>query len=263
MKSLLYHQSSRLTTCGLNSADCASRGVFVPSFLRSGTWISGPEFLRLPESDLPKTPDSDLTLTTEDLEVKILVSNIAVVEDGSNVINKLFSWYSDWHCLKRAVAQILCVKAILKLTIAKKKDFPRNKRDKKDIQALSVQDLQEAEVAIIRFCQETNFADEMTAVRKGNTVKTSSHLRKLSPVLQDRLIRVGGRLSRSAMPLESKHPVIMAKNHQVTQLIIRHIHENVGHSGRSHTLSRLRQKFWIPGAISAIRKMISKCLYMS
>ncbi len=62
------------------------------------------------------------------------------------------------------------------------------------------------------------------------------------------------------MPSESKYPIILPKNNHVTQLIIRHIHENIGHSGRSHMLSRLRQKFRIPGAISVIRKILSKCV---
>ena len=100
----------------------------------------------------------------------------------------------------------------------------------------------------------------MRPLSKRNVVKRSSHLHKLAPILQDQLIRVGGRLNRSAMPSEAKHPVFLPKDHRITQLFIRHIHEDLGHSGRSHTLSRLRQKYWIPGAISAIRKVLTKCV---
>lgn len=39
------------------------------------------------------------------------------------------------------------------------------------------------------------------------------------------------------MPSETINPIILPPNHHVTQLIIRHVHENVGHSGRSHTLT--------------------------
>lgn len=165
------------------------------------------------------------------------------------------------HHLQKAVAWILCIKAALKKAIAKKKSLLGNKEeDKHNTQSLSVENLQEAEVAILQFCQQISFADEMTALSKGNTVKRSSHLHKLAPILQDQLIRVGGRLNKSAMLSEAKHPVVLPKNHHVTQLIVRHIHDGLGHSGRSHTLSRLRQKIWIPEAISAIRKVISKCV---
>ena len=59
---------------------------------------------------------------------------------------------------------------------------------------------------------------------------------------------------------EAKHPVILPKDHHIPQVIIRHFHEDLEHSGRSHTLLRLRQKYWIPGAISALRKVITKCV---
>lgn len=72
-------------------------------------------------------------------------------------------------------------------------------------------------------------------------------------------MRVGGRLSRSALPEEFKHPVILDKSSRVSELILQEIHKEVGHSGRNHVLSKLRQRFWIPGANSAIRKVLSKC----
>ncbi|KAL3981342.1 small subunit ribosomal protein S12 [Sarotherodon galilaeus] len=78
-------------------------------------------------------------------------------------------------------------------------------------------------------------------------------------ILKDGILRVGGRLSRSALPEEFKHPVILDKSLRVSELILQEIHKEVGHSGRNHVLSKLRQRFWIPGANSAIRKVLSKC----
>lgn len=43
-------------------------------------------------------------------------------------------------------------------------------------------------------------------------------------MLDDGALRVGGRLSNAAMPEESKHPVIIAKDLHISDLIIRHIH---------------------------------------
>ncbi|KAK2920523.1 hypothetical protein Q8A73_000008 [Channa argus] len=42
-------------------------------------------------------------------------------------------------------------------------------------------------------------------------------------------------------------------------LILQDIHEQIGHGGRNHVLSTLRQRYWIPNAISAIRKILSSC----
>ena len=62
------------------------------------------------------------------------------------------------------------------------------------------------------------------------------------------------------MPEEVKHPAILPKDLHVTELILRDIHENVGHSGRNYVLSKLRLKYWIPGAHAAIRRVLSKCV---
>ncbi|KAK2907800.1 hypothetical protein Q8A73_008873 [Channa argus] len=43
------------------------------------------------------------------------------------------------------------------------------------------------------------------------------------------------------------------------ELILQDIHERIGHGGRNHVLSTLRQRYWIPNAISAIRKILSSC----
>lgn len=44
------------------------------------------------------------------------------------------------------------------------------------------------------------------------------------------------------MPEEVKDPVILAKDLHISDLILRHIHKEVGHGGHNHMLSTLRQK---------------------
>lgn len=72
-----------------------------------------------------------------------------------------------------------------------------------------------------------------------SSVKKSSDIYKLDPVLKDGLLRIGGRLSRAALPEENKHPLILSKNEYVTNLILQHIHRQLGHGGRNHMLSTL------------------------
>ena len=79
------------------------------------------------------------------------------------------------------------------------------------------------------------------SLQKGENVKGNSHIYKLNPVLDDGVLRVGGRLSKAAMPGESKHPVILAKDLHISDLILRHIHQQIGYAGRNHMLSKLRQ----------------------
>ena len=101
---------------------------------------------------------------------------------------------------------------------------------------LTIQELQQAENGILRFVQRQSFREEIDAIEKHKRVKKSSSLFKADPTVDEGLLRVGGRLSRAVMPVEAKHPAILSKNAHVSQLIISHAHQEVGHSGRNHVL---------------------------
>ncbi len=143
--------------------------------------------------------------------------------------------------------------------------FYLTKRCKKDKEAwwsnaLTVDELEQAEIELIRFTQREKFADEIATLQKNKApVKRSSSIYKLDPMLQDGVLRVGGRLNKSALPEETKRPVILSKDLRIATLILQHIHEELGHSGRNHMLARLRQKYWIPKSNSAIRKVTAQC----
>nr|XP_054760217.1 uncharacterized protein LOC129266391 [Lytechinus pictus] len=131
--------------------------------------------------------------------------------------------------------------------------------------------MREAEKKILSYEQKRAFPEEINALntaqsddgganQKWKTVKKNSKIYKLDPKMDDGLLRVGGRLSRSSLPHEAKHPVILPKDSHVTMLILRKIHEVSGHSGRNHMISILHQKYWITGASSLIRSMVGKCV---
>lgn len=125
---------------------------------------------------------------------------------------------------------------------------------------LSSDELEKAELEIIRLCQRKRYSEELVSLQKDGVVKRSSQLCKLNPVLHADIIRVGGRLDKAMMPEEVKHPVILDKDLHISDLILRQIHKDIGHCGRNYMLAKLRQKYWIPGAGSAIRRILSKCV---
>lgn len=131
------------------------------------------------------------------------------------------------------------------------------------VQTVTMEDLLQAERAIIEFCQRQRFSEEITKLKAsptGKGVSKTSSLYKLHPILENGILRVGGHLSKSAMPEEAKHPVILPKDTLVSSLILLHIHEQVGHGGRNHVLSELRKTFWIINANYASRSVLSKCV---
>lgn len=128
-------------------------------------------------------------------------------------------------------------------------------------QQLTLEDSTKAEMAVIHFCQRDSFRKEIDCLQGGSShVQRDNSIYRLDPKLDQNVLRVGGRLSKSALPEEAKHPTILPKNHHVSKLILHSIHQQVGHSGRTHMLSRLREKYWIPCANSMARKTISECV---
>ena len=54
--------------------------------------------------------------------------------------------------------------------------------------------------------------------------------------------------------------MLLPKDHPISTRIVRHYHESLGHAGREHVLSALRQRFWILQARSLVRQILRKCI---
>ena len=134
---------------------------------------------------------------------------------------------------------------------------------------LSVQDISEAELVILRWVQRQVFPNELNQLEiehKDNiqsraiSVRKNSSLYKLDPYVEDGLLRVGGRVRRANLPDNTKHPIILPNKHHTTTIIIRYEHENLGHAGRNHVLSNLRTKYWIIAGNAAVRRVLASCV---
>ena len=133
-------------------------------------------------------------------------------------------------------------------------------RTNQKIKPLDVEELQSAERAIIKAVQTSRFGEERLSLEEAKKVKKSSHIISLDPVLIEGTLRVGGRLQNSPLKNATKHPAILPKDHHIASLIVRHYHGISGHSGLEHTLSLIREKYWIVKARSLLRRILSSCV---
>ena len=74
-------------------------------------------------------------------------------------------------------------------------------------------------------------------------------------------MRVSGRLHRSNLTDETKHPIILDPSDRLISMIIDEVHRENGHVGAQHTLHKLRTRFWILHGLAAIKKRIRNCIY--
>ena len=72
-------------------------------------------------------------------------------------------------------------------------------------------------------------------------------------------MRCGGRLEKSGIPYETKHPILLPRDHKLTELIILDCHERVGHNGVKETLTEFRGRFWTARGRQRVRMLIHQC----
>ena len=128
--------------------------------------------------------------------------------------------------------------------------------------AVNTQELQNAEMEIIKVLQREEFQEEMSVLHSNDTqqgsqgcnstkvVKKTSTLYRLDPFLDEIGLRgFGGDLKHADLTTAVKHPVILPKKGHVTDLIISYYQDMVEHQGHGMTLIQIRSAgFWIIGA---------------
>ena len=262
----------------MNPADEASRGH------QTERWLRGPEFLWKPESEWPHQPFDDAEVLPSDPEVKansLVVKKRPSTEVGDQVddepntvgfqhavdpVQKLAEHYSSWYRLKKAVAWLMRARNVLQAK-AKSKTKPCATNFTGE---LTVEELEAAAKVIIKSTQKQVYGEEMAVLEKrsiksgqevkGCHVKKSSPLRNLDPLLDDGLLRVGGRLRASTLEHGRKHPLILPGDSHVARLIIEDTHRQAGHQGREHVLAALRERFWVTKGNTAVRRVLRTCV---
>lgn len=125
---------------------------------------------------------------------------------------------------------------------------------------ITAMELEPAELAIVKIIQHEALDDEFRMLTKSKQVHRSNRFIKLSPYIDNGLIRVGGRLKNANLPFESQHQILVPRTHFVCKLIIMHAHRKCMHGGLRLTESTFREKYWITNARQEIKNSIDKCL---
>ncbi|XP_046548628.1 uncharacterized protein LOC124258605 [Haliotis rubra] len=261
-----------------NPADVASRGINV-SDLSESMWLTGPEFLW--KESLPSNDCNDETqISADDPEIRKVKVHVVTKTAETFDLGRI-EHISKWNRAKKAIAICLKLKAKLLNKLSQcNKGVGVNRSLLDDI---DVSDLQRAELKIIKLVQRESFENEFTILKpkkelddqerpvmrddrkllkdQKKFLKASTNLSRLDPYIDsDGVLRVGGRIKNSNLSFSFKHPVILPRKHHVTDMIVRHFHEKLGHQGRGMTVNEIRSNgLWIIGCSSDVSHLISKC----
>eukprot|EP00117_Sycon_ciliatum_P019525 scpid23902/ scgid17679/ len=237
-----------------NPADIAPRGAAATVLVDSSLWWNGPEFLQLEQEHWPVTSfaepateqqERSKRATDEPLTaIRTLFVNASTTDD--DIGDRLTATrYSSWSRYQRVMAYVLRFLSNCRQPTANRQ-----------IGALTVDDLHDAEVYILKAAQAESFPVEVAALSKVHAVAPKCKLAPLTPIMDDDgLLRCRGRLDEAeSLLFDTRHPVILPRDAHVTKLIVAHHHVNNKHcAGVNHLWSELAARYWIIGGREAIR----------
>lgn len=235
-----------------NPADDATRGLSCYELNGRCRWIEGPDFLQRESDHWPMEPRLMPDLG-KDSEVKGDATVMMMeTRQEENPLVRLWARYSSWHKLLRGVSWI---RRFLYWRL-------RRGLEQGDKSRLKVSELQASRTAVLGCVQREHYEAEIKDLKERGALRKTSPLFQLEPHLgEDGLLRAGGRLKRAPLSTDSKYPVLLPRDHRITELIVRETHENkAGHSGREHTLAVIRQEFWVPKGRRLIDQVLKTCL---
>ena len=241
IKEVIPPESWRYVKSSENPADCATRGMSTEQLKHHSLWWTGPSFLsnfnEQEEKEIPK-------YVTDQEERKTKQCNVTTRHSRDDIIPNILNKHSNFTRAVRVLAWVL------RFTLHSGTRIP----------FLTTTELAKAKNIIIKYVQESEFADEICNLKANRQIDNKSKLLSLNPFLdEDGLLKVGGRLKHANISEEMKHPLIVPHSSHLTNLIIDQAHCATFHAGARMTLAYTRQRYWIIGGNRAVKNRLHTC----
>ncbi|EPB78661.1 Pao retrotransposon peptidase [Ancylostoma ceylanicum] len=233
-----------------NPADIGTRGATIDELQTLSQWWKGPPFLALDEAHWPESDEKHVQGASPQEEqpdeaYMAVQTNTTNPEDSdteprSQDTEKVIdpTRFSKWVTLLHTVTIVL---RFLVLCSSKAATiFGRN----------NIQFIRRAENILLRIAQQEN-------------PPTSDQKKQLHLFLCEKTLlwKSEGRLKNAFLPQEAINPTFLPNKNYITTLLILYFHSNNNHCGVNHTLTALRQRFWIPKGRSAVKRAIRNHCY--
>ncbi|UYV80338.1 hypothetical protein LAZ67_18002516 [Cordylochernes scorpioides] len=229
-----------------NPADCASRGITSSELVNHSLWWNGPDWLSNSslQDPLPITYELPKEVCHEKRKT------VPIVHFTTCPIIDFIFKFSTFRKLSRVTAWLL-----------RFIHNAKHRSDKIKHKELSSNELDNSIRTLIQIIQSSEFKTEIQCCNQSKVLPSNSKLLSLNPFIDSSgILRVGGRLRKSNLQFNEKHPIILPHNHFVTELIVQQFHVEHLHSSLQLTLCAIRQKYWIPSGRILVKKLINRCM---
>ena len=222
-----------------NPADLGTRGLSPQQLEQNKLWWNGPEFLvsgnyphqpHMIETEESKAEERQSVLPIAEEEPSLSVDNVVPAAN-----------YSSYGKILRVTAFVLRFIRCLK------------KKMQPGTQLLHVEEIQKAEELWIKDTQ---------MMLKGR--KSYPQIKEQLAVMEiNGILHCQGRLQNTALPDESKFPILLPQDSRFTSLLIAECHKRTRHGGVNITLAEVRSKFWVLKGRQAVKQQLRQCMICS
>ena len=205
-----------------NPADIGTRAISVEVLKRS-EWLTGPAWLKQPESEWPEQVNLVFAADEENIPTSAFIKQ---AEEKKPIVQ--WGRFSNFNRLLNTMAYV-------QRALRKKK--PATKM-------IGIEEKEDAKATVFRLLQQEQFAEEMKSLTAEKEIPKGSKILQFSLFIDQRgLIRAKGRIGKSQLSFETKHPILSHWKHLVVELFWQNEHKNSHHEGTEHVRNIVQQKF--------------------
>ena len=127
-------------------------------------------------------------------------------------------------------------------------------KDKPATLVVNIEEREKAKATIFKLLQQEQFGEETKSLKAEREIPKGSKILQFSPFLDEEgLIRAKGRIGKSQLDFNAKHPLLLHWKHHAVELFLRNERKDNQHEGTEHVRNIVQQKMWILGIRNALR----------
>ncbi|GBM78654.1 hypothetical protein AVEN_267694-1, partial [Araneus ventricosus] len=213
-----------------NPSDLISRGTSATNLVNNSLWFHGPTFIK---SDI-SLPVETIELNNNEFlnEIKTSCASVLICNSYNDFIIDILNLSNSFTKLCRIVSYIFRFIHNLKNPTERKKGN------------LNISEIKEASNFMVKQVQLSAFSEEIKGLSEGLDIKQSKIKNLASFLDEDNILRVGGRLQKTGLTQDEKHPKLLPAKHRLTKIIMESFHKRYLHVGHQTLLHLVRQEFW-------------------
>ena len=114
-----------------------------------------------------------------------------------------------------------------------------------------------SQIVTFKWIHHEESEPDLLALTQNQPLSKKNMLFSLTPFLDERVMRIGRKLSKAAIHSSAEDQLIIPDKHHVVQLLIQYY--EISHLGTEYVLSAIKQRFWVINSRLSVKQIRWGC----